>query len=246
MQYRLIFLVLFLVLLLPEARPAQSDSAADRIFSLIYNQQFAEAGKLLEASRKEIDPFYFSLLKLDLFWWKYSLSRTKTDAEKLNNVLDQLDETPENAANKKITELIRLSYQMRFEVKQKNYVKAYFVRSDIQKQLEILQKEKVEIPAGQQKLFELYVILIQYSETANPFSFAKNTEHKAELIRKLNRHCADEDLIVSTLAHYFLGRIYTKIEKQPEKGREHFQFLARRFPQNRLFADLANGLAVDF
>jgi hypothetical protein len=246
MQYRLIFSVLFLVLLLPEAPPAQPNSAVDRIFSLIYNQQFTDADKLLEVYRNKIDPFYFSVLQLDLFWWKYSLSRTKTDAEKLNNVLDQLDETPKNAANKKITELIRLSYKMRYEVKRKNFVNAFFVRSDVQKQLEILQKEKVEIPAGQQKLFELYVILIQYSETANPFSFSKNTENKAELIRKLNRHCADEDLIVSTLAHYFLGRIYTKIEKQPEKGREHFQFLARRFPQNRLFADLANGLAVDF
>ncbi|HCE57923.1 MAG TPA: hypothetical protein DER09_08905, partial [Prolixibacteraceae bacterium] len=67
-----------------------------------------------------------------------------------------------------------------------------------------------------------------------------------DLIMKLKRHCSDEDLIVATLAHYFLGRIYTKIEKQPEKGRVHFQVLARRFPQNRLFDDLAKGLVVDF
>jgi hypothetical protein len=102
------------------------------------------------------------------------------------------------------------------------------------------------LPEDERKLFELYVILLQYSENANPFSFSKNAEKKADLIMKLNRYCTDEDLIVSTLAHYFLGRIYTKIEKQPEKGREHFQVLAQRFPQNRLFADLAKGLVADF
>ncbi|HSO85297.1 MAG TPA: hypothetical protein VLQ91_02010 [Draconibacterium sp.] len=246
MQYRIILSLLFLVSILPETFSAQRDSSAERIFSLIYNQQFTEAEKLLEASRKEIDPFYFSVLKLDLFWWKYSLSRTKTDAQNLNFLLDQLAETPGNSTNKKITELIRLSYQMRFEVKQKNYLNAFFVRSDVQKQLELLQKEKIVIPADQQKLFDLYVILLQYSEHANPFSFSKKTEKKADLIMKLTRYCAGEDLIVSTLAHYFLGRIYTKIEKQPEKGREHFQVLAQKFPQNRLFTDLAKGLAVDF
>jgi hypothetical protein len=246
MQFRLTLSVLLLVSFLPEVFPANRDSAVDRIFSMIYNQQFTEAEKMIEASRKEIDPFYFSVLKLDLYWWKYSLSRSKTDAEKLNIVLEQLDETPENTTNQKITELVRLSYKMRYEVKRKNYVNAFFVRSDVQKQLELLQKEKIAFPADQQKMFDLYVILIQYSGIANPFSFSKKTENKADLITKLNRYCADEDVIVSTLAHYFLGRIYTKIEKQPEKGRVHFQVLSGRFPQNLLFADLAKGLAVDF
>ncbi len=246
MLFRLTLSVLLLVSFLPEAFPANRDSAADRIFSLIYNQQFTEAEKMIEASRKEIDQFYFSVLQLDLYWWKYSLSRNKPDAEKLNVLLDQLAETPENTTTGKISELIRLSYKMRYEVKRKNYVNAFFVRSDVQKQLEVLQKEKIAIPAEQQKLFELYVILIQYSEIANPFSFSKKTENKADLIMKLNLYCADEDFIVSTLAHYFLGRIYTKIEKQPEKGRVHFQVLSGRFPQNGLFADLAKGLAVDF
>lgn len=246
MQFRLIFSLLFLVCFVPGTFSNESNSAANSVFSLIYNQQFTEAEKMIEANRKEIDPFYFSLLKLDLYWWKYSLSRNKPDSEKLSNVLDQLDKTLENTTNQKIIELIRLSYQMRYEVKRKNYVNAFFVRSDVQKQLEVLQKEKILIPADQQKLFELYVILIQYSGIANPFSFSKKSENKADLIMKLNRYCADEDLIVSTLAHYFLGRIYTKIEKQPEKGRVHFQVLSSRFPQNRLFADLAKGLAVDF
>lgn len=246
MQFRLILSLLFLVSFLPETFPAQRDSPADRIFSLIYNQQFIEAEELLEASRKEIDPFYFSVLKLDLYWWKYSLSRSKTDAEKLNVLLGQLAEMPENKTTGKISKLIRLSYKMRYELKRKNYVSAFFVRSDIKKQLELLKSGKIALSVDEQKLFELYVILFQYSESANPFSISKKTENRADLIMKLNRHCSDEDLIVATLAHYFLGRIYTKIENQPENGRVHFQVLARRFPQNRLFADLAKGLAVDF
>ena len=246
MQLRLTLSILFLVLFSLESFSTPGDSAADSIFSLIYNQQFTEAEKLLETSQKEIDPFYFSVLKLDLYWWKYSLSRAKTDAEKLNVLLEQLAEMPENKTTGKISKLIRLSYKMRYELKRKNYVSAFFVRSDVQKQLILLKNEKIALTGDEQKLFELYVILFQYSESANPFSFSNKAENKADLIMKLNRHCADEDLIVSTLSHYFLGRIYAKIENQPEKGRVHFQVLSRRFPQNGLFADLAKGLAVDF
>lgn len=246
MQFRIILSVLLLISNLPEVFPANRDSTADRIFSMIYNQQFTEAEMLLEAGRKEIEPFYFSVLKLDLYWWKYSLSRSKTDAEKLNLLLEQFSEIHENTITGKISELVRLSYKMRYEIKQKNYVNAFFVRSDVQKLLEVIQKEKILIPADQQKLFDLYVILIQYSENANPFSFSKKTENKADLIKKLNLYSTDEDLIVSTMAHYFLGRIYTKIEKQPEKGIVHFQVLSGRYPQNSLFADLAKGLAIDF
>lgn len=246
MQFRIILSLLFLVSFLPETFPAQRDSPADRIFSLIYNQQFTEAEKLLEASRREIDPFYFSVLKLDLYWWKYSLLHSNADAEKLNVLLEQLAELPEKTTTGKIRKLIRLSYKMRYELKRKNYVSAFFVRSDIKKQVELLKSGKIALSVDEQKLFELYVILFQYSESANPFSISKKTENRTDLIMKLKRHCSDEDLIVATLAHYFLGRIYTKIEKQPEKGRVHFQVLARRFPQNRLFDDLAKGLVVDF
>ena len=246
MQFRIILSLLFLVSFLPETFPAQRDSPADHIFSLIYNQQFTEAEKLLEASRREIDPFYFSVLKLDLYWWKYSLLHSNADAEKLNVLLEQLAELPEKTTTGKISKLIRLSYKMRYELKRKNYVSAFFVRSDIKKQVELLKSGKIALSVDEQKLFELYVILFQYSESANPFSISKKTENRTDLIMKLKRHCSDEDLIVATLAHYFLGRIYTKIEKQPEKGRVHFQVLARRFPQNRLFDDLAKGLVVDF
>jgi hypothetical protein len=57
---------------------------------------------------------------------------------------------------------------------------------------------------------------------------------------------ADSDWMVSSEAHYFLGRIYTKMEKEPPKGQIHFQILSRRFPQNALFANLAAGKATDF
>ncbi|HCE57714.1 MAG TPA: hypothetical protein DER09_07830, partial [Prolixibacteraceae bacterium] len=185
MQFRIILSLLFLVSFLPETFPAQRDSPADRIFSLIYNQQFTEAEKLLEASRREIDPFYFSVLKLDLYWWKYSLLHSNADAEKLNVLLEQLAELPEKTTTGKIRKLIRLSYKMRYELKRKNYVSAFFVRSDIKKQVELLKSGKIALSVDEQKLFELYVILFQYSESANPFSISKKTENRTDLIMKL-------------------------------------------------------------
>ena len=39
------------------------------------------------------------------------------------------------------------------------------------------------------------------------------------------------------MAHYFLGRIYQKVENEPELGKFHFEILTGRFPNNTLFKE---------
>jgi len=196
MQLRLTLSILFLVLFTLESFSTQSDSAADRIFSLIYNQQFTEAEKLLEASRMELDPFYFSVLKLDLYWWKYSLSRSKTDAEKLNVLLDQLAETPENKPTQKICELIILSYKMRFEVKRKNYLKAFILKGEVADQLDVVQNNPATLPDGEQKLLAVFTLLLQYSDEAGSV-FGSNSKKQA-CLSGLQKQAADNDWMVSS------------------------------------------------
>ncbi len=237
-------ILLFLAGFLSFNLNAQPDSQVTQVFTLIYNTRFDEAEKILETTDFQGEPFYFQVLKLDLFWWKYSISKSKADEEKLNSVLNWFSEQDKNTEYSEINRLIWLSYKMRFEVKRKNYVKAFFLKGEVEDQLKVVQKTPVRLPDNQQKLLSVFVLLLQYSHEAGSV-FGDEAEKQA-ILKKLHQLAADSNWIVSSEAHYFLGRIYTKMEKEPQKGRVHFQTLSRRFPQNALFASLAAGKATDF
>jgi len=80
----------------------------------------------------------------------------------------------------------------------------------------------------------------------NPFSSGSKSEKYSKSIEALEKYSLSGDLIISTMAHYFLGRIYMKVEKKPQNGQEHFKILAQRFPENPLFYELANGINPKF
>jgi hypothetical protein len=228
----------------PKTDLQQNSDLITQIFTLIYNVRFDEAEKLLGDADFQGEPFYFQVLKLDLFWWKFSISKSEPDKEKLNTVLNWFSEQNKNSKYSEINKLIWLSYKMRFEVKRKNYVKAFFLKGEVEDQLDIVLKNPVRLPENQQKLLSVFVLLLQYSHKAGSV-FGKDEEKQA-CLNKLHQLATDSDWMVSSEAHYFLGRIYTKMENEPQKGLVHFQTLSRRFPQNALFASLAAGKATDF
>ena len=228
----------------PKIDLQQNSDLITQIFTLIYNARFDEAQKLLGDADFQGEPFYFQVLKLDLFWWKYSISKSEPDEEKLNNTLNWFSEQNKNSKYYEINKLIWLSYKMRFEIKRKNYLKAFLLKAEVTDQLEVLQKNPVPLPLNEQKLLDVFTLLLQYSNEAG--SVFGNNSKKQACLNGLQKLAADSDWMVSSEAHYFLGRIYTKMEKEPKNGRTHFLILSQRFPQNTLFAKLAAGKATDF
>src|SRR5665811_2168764 len=139
------------------------------------------------------------------------------------------------------------SYEMRYEVKRYNFIGAFFIRSDIRKQIEFLKTETLNLYGSRLKLFDLYIALFQYFDNAiNPFSLDSKSAELENSMISLEKYSHEDDLILSTMAHYFLGRIYIKVEKNLEKGQAHFKILAERFPKNQLFPEIANGTNTKF
>jgi len=247
MFFRILLVFVFLISFQYTGFSSETDTTVNRIFTLIYNQQFIESEESLNGQSKQLDSFYFNILKLDLYWWKYSLSRSKVDAVKLNEVLNEIAKTPLNTGEDRINKLICSSYKMRYEIKRFNLFSALIIRSDVRKQIEIIKQNDLSYLGDRQKLFDLYLSLFSYFDNAiNPFSFGSKSEEFSKSLQTLEKYTQDDDLILSTMAHYFLGRIYVKVEKQPEKGQAHFRILAQRFPKNTLFPQLANGLNPKF
>ena len=169
-------------------------------------------------------------------------SRSKYDAKALNEVLERFHKPTQNTSEEKINELIRSTYQMRYEVKRYNIISALIIRSDVRKQTGVIKSEDLSFLGDRQKLFDFYLVLIDYfNESINPFSFGRKSDEHSKSLLTLEEYSLNDDLILSTMAHYFLGRIYTKVDKQQEKGKAHFKILAQRFQKNSLFQQLANG-----
>lgn len=252
MNFRNQFIRIFAALLILFANQqigfaTEKDAAVIQIFTLIYNQKFTEAEKALQSQNNLIEPFFHNILKLDLYWWKYSLSRSNEDAHHLKKVLAGFHNSTGNLPEEQINEVIRLSYQMRYEVKRYNLIAAYFLRTDIREKIESLKMQDLSFLGNRQQLFGLYVTLFDSFESSfNPLSSGNKSERFSKSVAALEIYSHSGDLIVSTLAHYFLGRIYTKVEKKPEKGLEHFKILAKRFPENVLFSQLSQGLNPRF
>lgn len=223
------------------------NTKVEQIFTLIYNQQFDEAENMLKTGQNQLDGFYSRILNLDLYWWKYSLSRSGKDADALKNILDNFSSATQNTQEERIDELIRLSYKMRYEVKRYNLIGAVIIRSKVRRQIEVLKSEKLNIPPERLKLFDLYLTLFQYFDNAiNPFAMESKSSELSDSFLLLEKYAQEDDLILSTIAHYFLGRILIKMEKDTVKGRAHFEVLAKRFPKNSLFRDIANGTNTKF
>jgi nitrogen fixation protein FixH len=252
MIFRLIFTKIFAAVLILFAfqqvgSANEKDSVVQQIFTFIYNQQFNAAEKTLHLQSGQMEPFWVNVLTLDLFWWKYSLSRSNEDARQLKKVLAGFHKPDDKLPEEQTNELIRLSYEMRYEVKRYNLIGAFLLRSDVRDKIETLKMQDLSFLGNRRQLFDIYLALIDsFDSMVNPFSSGSKSEKYSKSIEALEKYSLSGDLIISTMAHYFLGRIYMKVEKKPQNGQEHFKILAQRFPENPLFYELANGINPKF
>lgn len=235
--HRLLLIIIVLILIQIKGFSNENNGTVNRIFTLIYNQQFEKADSMLSVNEKVIDPFYSAILKTDLYWWKYSISRSSKDAKELNHVLDNLNSESNNSVEKKVTELIQKSYKMRYERKRYNIIGVIFIRKEINFLLQELKKEKLPLTGNELKLFNLYVAIFQYFEFVNPFSFHKNSEEQNHSIKLMEKYAKENDIMLNTLSNYFLGRIYQKIEKDYLKAKTSFEVLSANFAENEIFKE---------
>lgn len=220
-----------------------SGQKATQIFSLIYNQQFSQANQMLEAEKQTIGSLYYGILSIDLAWWRYITTNSPTDLEAFLQRCDETKIQNQEVPDEDIIRLVGLNYLMRFEMKEGNYLKAGLLHLKI-KPL-IRQTDFRAATPGQASLYKLYQVLFYYFEKKYiPFSTNPEGLSRAGALEALHNFCSDEDWIVSSLANYFIGKIYLEIEKQPQKGTPYFRTLTQRFPSNRIFSELLKDSAT--
>lgn len=217
----------------------QNEKVIDDIFKYFYNQQFSEADSLLESKRDKIEPFYADILTIDLNWWRHVFYPSELNAQQFNSLLKSMEQEKTNTPEKKIKHLVWLSYQLRFEFKRYNIIGAIRLRSEVKKLLEEINVNELNYSNDKIKLYYLYNALFAYFDNIlNPFFSEKVRNERENALLKIEKYTGEDDLIISTMASYFIGKIYLNIEKEPEKGILHFKTLTDRYPQNTIFQKL--------
>lgn len=239
LKYWQIIITLFILL---GSLSGYSNSAfenVETIFTLIYNQHFSKADSILKNSSGEYDNFYHDILKLDLYYWEYSIESNHQKSERLKSFLSEFYSKKESEFDPGLKELIFLSYSARYELKRYNIPGALVIRSKIKTLLAELNRHALEFPENRLKLFDLYNLLFQYFDNVfNPLFLETKRNERELALEKIKTYTNDSDLIVNTLANYFLGKIYLNIEKEPSKSKVHFQVLLNKYPDNRTLAEL--------
>ncbi|MDB4582222.1 hypothetical protein N9164_03650 [Draconibacterium sp.] len=233
----LIFIIFIFFTIHSRCSNTYKDSIINDIFISIYNQQFNQAEELLTQNKLLIDPFYAEVLNIDLHWWKYSISRSKKDAKELATLLNTSDNSYLTPKENNINQLIKKSYQLRYERKRYNLIQVVILRSEINKLLSEINNDQLPITGNQLKLFDLYMTMFMYFKNINPFLVTSGNSEQTGYLTKMDGYTLDDDLLLNTMAHYFLGRIYQKVKKDGQKGKMHFEILTRKFPENKLFVE---------
>jgi len=194
---------------------------------------------MLKNAAGDFDNFYYDILKLELYYWEYSVESTTEKSDQLKQFLAEFHCDEDSTINSRLKELIFLSYSVRYELKRFNIPGAIILRSEIKNLLSKINRQALEYPENRLKLFDLYKVLFTYFDNIfNPlFRESKRLERESAL-HKIEQFSCDDDLIVNTLANYFLGKIYLNIENNPPESRIHLELLLEKYPGNKSVSEL--------
>lgn len=209
----------------------------ESIFQLIYNQEFSQAETKLKQEKNQLGQFYYTVLQVDLHWWKYSVSKSRNDARKLKELLIEITPQKISTSNDKMINLICKSYSLRYERKRYHLFGVLRLRNEINSLLDELEENDIPADGVERRLFQLYISMFRYFEKVNPLALSRNADLREKDIKRLEEFSKDQVMMVNIMAHYFLGRIYQKIEKDYELGTSHFAYLKLKFPLNRSFEE---------
>ena len=237
MVRRFVIILVVVFSLVYKAKPANNDSIASRIFTLIYDQNLTEAEVTYKANTHQLNEFYTLFLNLDLHWWKYRTTYSKENSKALDNLIyaSVLPET--GTYEQKMRQIIVKSYQLRYEKKKFNLFAMLSARSAIRDLIRDIENEKPPLSGDEQKLFESYVIMYQYIENINFFANAKKSAERVKKLNRMKKLAAEDSIILQTISNFFLARMNQKIEDEPRVALGYFKILTAQYPTNQTFAE---------
>ena len=211
---------------------AEYKSGLEKVFYFIYNQQFSDAENALQSLSSEPDTLVIEILETELKWWETMATYDNREFKLLEEQLKiKLENIPPQFQNRKLIELLYLNYLLRLAALNNNYFKTIGYIFRINKLIDDIPMENSDVLQQ-----NIYAIIIAVYNVGKSKFLIFNDNFRQENIAVLTRFTNAESLIPKTLSYYFLAKIYTEIEKSPQKAKYCFSELHKMFPGNTIFA----------
>jgi hypothetical protein len=208
-----------------------NEAEFNRIFSLIYNQQYAEAKTELEFSTGKLDILESNMLHLDLYWWKAINNNNPGDYQKLEQILAEgLKKYGKSQSENSFNKLIFMSYSLRFSAFKNRYISLIGNMFKINQIIENL--DTCALSQRNREIFNIYKAIFYICKSR---FIIFNSELIKKSITTLEKGTNSSDLPVKTVSSYFLAKVYLEIEKSPDKAKKHFKWLLDLYPGNKIF-----------
>lgn len=235
-----LFLILWIVAVPVLSAANVENPSVIKVFSYIYNQQFDKADSVLHTHKAEISHFFETILTLDLNYWKCTSLDTKDEYKQFEKLLDASLPENTNSEMNKVKSMVVYIYSLRYYYKQFNLIRFNITLMKMKVLEEKIDEKTLAVFEEGAEIMKIYHSMYKYFVgKLNPFLLIIRKDNNAAEIKLLKKKCQDDGLIISTLAHYFVGKIYLQFEKDPLQAEPHFETLIQRFPGNNKFRELA-------
>lgn len=239
--FRIISAILLFVCTGLSGAASESDSLVNRIFNLTYNQEYDLAGSILQANKENIDKIHFTVLEIDMSYWKNVTGTNNPDYKAFEATQQNYNTETTSTFEQKTIQLITLSYQLRYELKRYKFFSAISTHKKTKTVFDELKTNTRTQEFEQQELLQLYNSMFSYFDNyLNPFGGKAKKSISEEALLNMEELANSDQEMVKTLASYFVAKTYLKYEKVPEKGIPYFQYLCKKYPDNLKFTELLN------
>ena len=207
------------------------DKSFEKVFDLIYKQQFSDASHELMQSKNQLDRWEYHILNLDLLWWEMISGDGTDDYGRLESALEKHSsdlrdiENPDN-----LEELINLSYTLRLAAVKKN---SFLVMFTIFRINRIIERMDIgSLSTEQQEIFKIYTALFNISKSK---LFFPGSKLRRESIEILESNLSSVNPVYQTISCYFLSKVYLEMDKSPAKAQIYCKQLCKIYPGNKIF-----------
>lgn len=204
----------------------------NKIFYLIYNQQYDEAYTELIQTGKEFDEWNYKILNLDLYWWQAISNNSENDFARFESILKDYSTEFENTQNcDRLEELIILSYSFRLSSLRNRFLSMFknlYKIGNVVGQIDLIQLTK-----EQQDIYRIYLALYKIIKSK---LLLNNPGLRKEGISVLEDNSDSLNPVYKTISNYLLSKIYLELDKQPGKALDYCEQLCKIYPGNKIFA----------
>ena len=205
------------------------------IIDNIYNYEFFKAKDRLSKLNGN-DFLVRETLDLEIKWW---MSLEKGNQNQFSDFLATLNQM-ENADKNQLSDIILLTYRMRYYASNNRYLKIPFLFMKIQNQISKVDIDQIRQSGNENwEIFTLYksfLDLIQKSYFTD--IFLRDRSGEEQLIENIEKIVHTGSPSNRTLGTYFLMKYYSDIGKDRPKAIDYLTILHKQYPNNLIFTQL--------